>query len=199
MFDFDLSFSQGECVLLTSQLAAPGDFVLHRALAAQLKGRMNQEARCVVVSIAGDLARWKAVAAKSVRTITSYLNSPLMIMQNLDLGKLSESGRFVYLDPLPLLPEIENAITLSPVYEILTPLLTANTLLLITDLAPLEWIGVPTLALTRFVRAIRSFASKVCVHMLLNRTIASDRHGRAGGKHADIPSPPSASRGRDTI
>ncbi|KZP16936.1 hypothetical protein FIBSPDRAFT_1047213 [Athelia psychrophila] len=155
MFDFDLSFSAGECVLITSQLAAPGDFVLHRALAAHFKNRKNEEARCVVVSIAGDSARWKAVAAKS----------------NVDLGKLMEAGKFTFLDPLPLVPAIEKTANLQAVYDALTPLLTAHTLLIITDLAALEWIGIAPIALTRFIRAIKSLASRTASTLLFHHPL----------------------------
>ena len=115
-----------------------------------------------------------------------------MSKKNLDLGKLVEKGQFVYLDPLPLLPEIEKTATLRVVYDALTPLLIPHTLLIITDLAPLEWIGVPSLALTRFVRAIRSLASQVRARVLLNRTVTADPLGRTGRNHADIPPSPSA-------
>lgn len=84
--------------------------------------------------------------------------------KNVDLGKLTEAGKFTFLDPLPLIPAIEKTANLQAVYDALTPLLTAHTLLIITDLAALEWIGIAPIALTRFIRAIRSLASRVCVH-----------------------------------
>ena len=53
------------CLLLTDELASPADFYLYSTTFQRLKsGR-----RVLVVSAADDLARWKAVAGKSVREV----------------------------------------------------------------------------------------------------------------------------------
>ena len=53
------------CLLLTDELASPAAFYLYSTAFQRLKsGR-----RVLVVSAADDLARWKAVAGKSVRGV----------------------------------------------------------------------------------------------------------------------------------
>lgn len=52
-------------LLISDELGAPGDFLLHRALASHLKDR--KQANAVVLSVAESLSRWKALAFKSVR------------------------------------------------------------------------------------------------------------------------------------
>ena len=62
----------GQLVLITDQLAAPADFLLHQILAAYIKAAAYDGAstrpKAVVVSVSEPLARWKAVAARSVST-----------------------------------------------------------------------------------------------------------------------------------
>lgn len=52
-------------LLISDELGAPGDFLLHRALASHLKDRKKTTA--IVLSVAESLSRWKALAFKSVR------------------------------------------------------------------------------------------------------------------------------------
>lgn len=59
----------GQVLLVTDELASPADFILYRSLAAHFKGAAGKStsARCLVVSVSGNLAKWKAVLTKSVR------------------------------------------------------------------------------------------------------------------------------------
>lgn len=70
---FDLP--DGVILLITDQLAAPADFVLHRTLAIHLRER--RKPCSLILSVSEGFGRWKALAAKSVRLvrlITHYLN-----------------------------------------------------------------------------------------------------------------------------
>jgi hypothetical protein len=60
---FDLP--EGIMLVISDELGAPGDFLLHRALASHLKDRKKTKA--IVLSVAEGLSRWKALAFKSVR------------------------------------------------------------------------------------------------------------------------------------
>jgi hypothetical protein len=55
----------GQLLLITDELASPADFLLHKFLSTHLKD--PKDAKCVVISVSEDLARWKAIASKSVR------------------------------------------------------------------------------------------------------------------------------------
>lgn len=60
--------SQGEILLITDELSSPADFLLYRSFTAHLKSA-EKSAKCVILSVAGNLPKWKSVAAKSVREI----------------------------------------------------------------------------------------------------------------------------------
>ena len=61
----------GDVALVTDELGAPADFLVHRVLAAHLKApapplNQGRRPRAVVLSVDGDAERWKSVGAKSV-------------------------------------------------------------------------------------------------------------------------------------
>jgi hypothetical protein len=51
-------------VLITDQLASPGDFLLHQLLSEYVKN--SPDGKCIIVSTSQDLARWKAISSRSV-------------------------------------------------------------------------------------------------------------------------------------
>ena len=57
---------EGILLLITDELAAPADFLLHRSLISHIK-ETNGPTKTIVLSVSEDLARWKAVASKLVR------------------------------------------------------------------------------------------------------------------------------------
>ena len=57
----------GEVLLVTDELLAPADFLLHRLLAGHLKE--SGDSTSVLVSVSEDIERWKAIAAKSVALV----------------------------------------------------------------------------------------------------------------------------------
>ena len=62
---------EGITLLITDALSAPASFLLHRTLAAYMKDR--RDVKCVVLSVSEDITRWKALAAKSVISISFSL------------------------------------------------------------------------------------------------------------------------------
>jgi hypothetical protein len=72
---FDLP--SGILLLVTDQLSSPADFVLHRGLIDHLKGGKSENTKkAIVLSVSQDLARWTAIAAKSVRVSGSAHTYP---------------------------------------------------------------------------------------------------------------------------
>lgn len=59
----------GIILLMTDELAAPADFLLHRMLATHLKERKHP--RALILSVSEGITRWKALASKSVRLVFS--------------------------------------------------------------------------------------------------------------------------------
>ena len=57
----------GQLILITDSLLASADFLLHQILGTHLRSRSgNVDARCVIGAVSEDIARWNAVAKKSV-------------------------------------------------------------------------------------------------------------------------------------
>lgn len=83
MFLPPFNLPDGILLLITDELSAAADFVLHSTLAAHLKrpvqrdkssGHERSKAPAVILSVSEDLGRWKALASKSVRyTKYSYV------------------------------------------------------------------------------------------------------------------------------
>lgn len=69
MFPSAELISSGETILITDQLEAPGDFILHRMVSSHLKESKGN--RCIILSISNDLPRWKTVSSKLVREVRS--------------------------------------------------------------------------------------------------------------------------------
>lgn len=61
---FDLP--EGILVLITDELPSPAEFLLHRCLITHLKSSKNSESKSLILSVSEGIARWKAIAAKSV-------------------------------------------------------------------------------------------------------------------------------------
>jgi hypothetical protein len=51
-------------LLITDQLASPGDFLLHQLLSEYVKN--FPDGKCVIISTSQDLTKWKAISSRSV-------------------------------------------------------------------------------------------------------------------------------------
>ncbi|TFY55918.1 hypothetical protein EVG20_g9141 [Dentipellis fragilis] len=145
----------GKPTLITDQLAAPADFVLHNILGSHLKGKKDTSA--VILSVSEPLARWKTVASRS----------------NLDLTKKTTDGALTFIDVAK-----ETAIA-EPTQTYLHSLFgrirlqieespsSKSLLLILDDVTTLEWIGFPTLVLARFLRSLIALCTKFGVTLLV--------------------------------
>ncbi|PPQ68880.1 hypothetical protein CVT24_007689 [Panaeolus cyanescens] len=139
---------EGIILLITDELGAPGKFLLHRALAQQLKA----DKTAIILSVSESLARWKALATKS----------------NLNLEQRLNKGSLTFIDALNhIQPNFESpnqALGLDIIFEQIRSRLDQSTdespLVILDDLASLEWMGFPTISLTRFLRALRALCLK---------------------------------------
>ncbi|KAJ7929588.1 hypothetical protein B0H13DRAFT_1859585 [Mycena leptocephala] len=158
---FDLP--SGVLLLVTDQLSSPADFLLHRSLIDHLKrAKSDNPNKTIVLSVSEDLARWKSIAAKS----------------NLHLDQKMSSGAFIFVDvlervrpsdidsPAPTLRPILNA-----VLSALDPNEGPNTLVIMDDLATLDWLGFSVLDITRFCRALAAACRKVNATLLIRQHV----------------------------
>ncbi|KIP06994.1 hypothetical protein PHLGIDRAFT_30238 [Phlebiopsis gigantea 11061_1 CR5-6] len=156
----------GQILLVTDELASPADFILYRSLAAHFKGAAGKStsARCLVVSVSGNLAKWKAVLTKS----------------NVNLTQLIASRSLVFLDVASthFTPEHDSAATsLRPIYDQIRGALLEgeDTLVILDDLSSLEWIGTPGIEVARFTRAVCALCRKSNVMLVLRQHVIT--HG----------------------
>ncbi|KAF7295991.1 hypothetical protein MKEN_01413700 [Mycena kentingensis (nom. inval.)] len=147
---FDLP--PGVLLLVTDQLSSPADFILYRGVIDHLKG--SKQKRAVVLSTSSDSSRWRAIAAKS----------------NLQL----DNAGFTFIDILERVPppdDPESKPHLLPILNAAVPLLTEDALVIVDDLATLDWLGFSVLDITRFCRALFAACRKVNATLLLRQHV----------------------------
>ncbi|KAJ7496715.1 hypothetical protein FB451DRAFT_1208535 [Mycena latifolia] len=170
---FDLP--PGILLLVTDQLAAPADFILHRAVAEHLKSpsapksSAPKRAQALVLSVSEPLVRWRAIAAKS----------------NV---RLDDKAGFRFVDVLACVEsgtgEVHGKAPLRPVLDVVVAGLgagkgegeeedtDADTLVILDDLAALEWLGVVSPSdLSRFVRALHAACRKANATLLIRQHV----------------------------
>jgi hypothetical protein len=158
----------GQLLLITDHLASPADFILHRALSIYLKEL--KDGRTILVSLAWEFAHWRAIAAKSNVNLPQHLASEsLVFIDGLSLSEyhmpssVPESRDNVTCPPLlidgdPCLRKLYQLIAQSLREAPLKDLhdLPSRRTVIIDDITVLELVGVPTIALIRFIRALRA-------------------------------------------
>ncbi|KAJ7935289.1 hypothetical protein B0H13DRAFT_2227178 [Mycena leptocephala] len=148
----------GILLLVTDQLSSPADFVLHRSLIDHLKGaKSDSPKKAIVLSVSEDLARWKAIAAKS----------------NLHLDQKSLSGALIFVDVLERVRPPDTV--LRPILDAVVSALGSNdgsdNLVIVDDLATLDWLGFSVLDITRFCRALAAACRKTNATLLIRQHV----------------------------
>ncbi|TFY77892.1 hypothetical protein EWM64_g6116 [Hericium alpestre] len=152
----------GQLLLITDELGSPADFVLHNLLAVHLKDKQN--ARCVLLSVSESLARWKAIAARS----------------NINLAQKIDEGALVFVDVTTELGRrapAKSPSSLRPLFDrVQSSIGTSSedrTLVILDDIATLEWTGHPALVITRFARALVSLCAKNGAALVVRHHVVS--------------------------
>lgn len=165
--------SSHRLLLVTDQLPAPADFLLHRFLHLHLK--QTKTAKCIVLAVSESLERWKSVAAKAVRRVlASHRSKCLTVASSLQNVNVAQNGSFQFIDVFdhhPPLADREqgntNKISLRTIYDLLSVMLSDSQvdgqtpLVILDDIASLEWLGFSLLDLSRFSRALKNLCAKV--------------------------------------
>ncbi|KAF9227178.1 hypothetical protein BS17DRAFT_747455 [Gyrodon lividus] len=150
-------------ILITDELQAPADFLIHRFLNLRLKDA-KQQSWCLLLSVSEDIERIKAVASKS----------------NLNL---SQNARFKFIDLNPHLEEEPDNTPrdsrLRRVFDLVTSELyningsDGNRLVILDDITSLEWLGFSVLDLSRLCRALNAFCLKAGTTLVIRHHIIS--------------------------
>ncbi|KAK0192691.1 hypothetical protein F5146DRAFT_1041100 [Armillaria mellea] len=133
-----LDLPQGIIQLITDELPSPADFILHQNLISHVKE--HKEAKRIILSVSEGWARWQAIASK----------------HNVNLTQQKNSGSLTFVDVFSFEPEESG---LRPIFNVVFEVLkecTPDSLIILDDISMLEWIGVSTLEILRFCRALRA-------------------------------------------
>jgi len=149
-------------VVITDQLASPADFLLHQLLSEYVKS--SPDAKCIIISTAQDLAKWKAISSRSGLNMTQKL----------------EQGSIIFIDVPEQLPDLSpsDGTSLLPLFNLIRNCVerqndTHNTLVLFDELATFEWIGHSALDISRFTRALVAYCAKGAVSLVVRYHIAA--------------------------
>nr|GAT49118.1 predicted protein [Mycena chlorophos] len=149
-------------LLVTDQLSSPADFVVYRGVIDHLKPPASgRPKRAIVLSTSPEFTRWKAIAAKS----------------NLPLEPLVANGSFTFIDILERVKPPDDASDTSPrLFPILETVSSAlqsdaDALVVVDDLATLDWLGFSVLDLTRFCRALYAACRNTNATLLLRQHV----------------------------
>ncbi|KAF8598511.1 hypothetical protein BDV93DRAFT_478396 [Ceratobasidium sp. AG-I] len=162
----------GQVLLITDTPASSSQFLLHALLQSQLKRETdptNDAPTCILVSVDHDLAHISAIASRSNLNLHTCLRNRTLVFVDA-LSRTSHPPGGLAADPdapeSPATPGIvvcpPLADSLLPLYDVIrrafSELTRGPALLVLGDLSTLEWIGVSSTELTRFVRAVRALA-----------------------------------------
>ncbi|KIJ34830.1 hypothetical protein M422DRAFT_34930 [Sphaerobolus stellatus SS14] len=172
----------GHLVLVTDHLTAPADFLLHRALALSLKRASENpkvQSRVVIVSLANDFSQWAAIASKSNINLRQHLkNGSLAYVDGLSLSGYNGNTEFLNsewyttVDSLfataaePSLKGIYDAISTS-LRDIQPNDSAAQSLIILDDITMLEFLGIPSLTTSRFLRALRALSHRHSASLII--------------------------------
>ncbi|KAF9500318.1 hypothetical protein BDN71DRAFT_1382349 [Pleurotus eryngii] len=146
-------------LLVTDELFSPADFIMHSHVAAQAKDRSY---RCLIVSILPDVSRWKAIAAKS----------------NVNIAEKVTSGSITFIDVLPLIRPSrgEDISRLHDLFDAVSSNLSrfnSNPDVILDGVSSLQWMGIPSLDVVRFCRAVRGLCRKSGSTLLIRHHVVT--------------------------
>lgn len=157
--------SSHRLLLITDQLPAPADFLLHRFLHLHLK--QSKTAKCIVLAVSESLERCKSVASKANTNV-------------------AHNESFQFIDVLDQFPPLQdrgeghtNDISLKCIYDLLSVKLSDSRtngqipLVILDDITSLEWLGVSLVDLSRFARALRTLCVKMDAALVVRHHIVT--------------------------
>ncbi|KAH8107669.1 hypothetical protein BXZ70DRAFT_4442 [Cristinia sonorae] len=152
-----------ELLLITDQLASPADFLLHRFVSSHLKQSKNP--RCLIVSLSETLTRWKVLAGKANINLTHYISSgSVRMIDSRSLPQARPNGQGARLKPLYDLVFVELQSFAAE---------STGSLVVLDDVALLEWTGFSPEEITRFVRALFAACRKVSASLVIRHHITT--------------------------
>lgn len=138
-------------VLMTDELPAPADFLLHRFLHVLI--REAKQSNCIFLSVSEDFDRIKTVASKA--SLNLVQNAKFKFVDVIKASEASPEKATGGADT-----RLYSIINLLSLHIGATKAAEEQTLVILDDIASLEWIGFSTLDLFRFARALKALCLK---------------------------------------
>ena len=187
----------GQLLLITDHLASPADFILHRALALQLKQVQptTHHPRVILVSIASDFAHWCAIAAKSNVNLGYHLKTgsltyidglSLSAYPSPELNATGDADDIGYVRCHPLFENGTREPSLKELYDVVAQSLQGNSdeaisqMVIMDDITLLELIGVPSIVIARFVRAAYALCRQHAAGLVIRAHVSSSSNADFG-------------------
>ncbi|TBU48651.1 hypothetical protein BD309DRAFT_949243 [Dichomitus squalens] len=155
----------GEVLLITDELLASADFLLHHFLARHLKE--SKDSASMIVFLSEDIGRWKAIAGKS----------------NVNLSGHMDNQRLSLIDAMSLISPALESSTMVPLRDLYDGIRDAlqnhanhreqSMLVILDDLATLEWIGIAVEEVAQFSRALCALCRQRNAALVLRHHIVS--------------------------
>lgn len=79
---------EGILILVTDELSSPAEFLLHRSFVTHVKE--SKHSKTIILSVSEDIARWKAIATKSV--CRSRTSRKLIVNRSIECERNATSG-----------------------------------------------------------------------------------------------------------
>ncbi|CAA7266451.1 unnamed protein product [Cyclocybe aegerita] len=152
-------------LLLSDELVAPADFILHRTLAAHLKAGLvsgRVKPKSVILSVSEGLSRWKTLAMKSNINLQTHLD--LGTLEFIELSSCAEPSAEANLRGV--FDRVRMALENSRPSQ-------QPHLIILDDVSVLEWIGFSPTSVQRFIRALRSLALKANATLVLRHHVVT--------------------------
>ncbi|KAI0030699.1 hypothetical protein K488DRAFT_53678 [Vararia minispora EC-137] len=149
-------FRLPEPVLVTDDIGASADFLLYQVISAF----KHSQARCIFISVSGDLARWRALCSKT----------------GLSLDAKIKDGSFLFVDVSASMPRF--ATSLPSIFESTKSYVEASfseatlKLVVLDSLSTLEWIGFSATEVTRFARGLTALCTKHNASLVFRHHVA---------------------------
>ncbi|KAF8629693.1 hypothetical protein AX15_003331 [Amanita polypyramis BW_CC] len=194
---------QGIFLLITDELSAPADFLLHRVLHQHLKASRASHKKATILLISEGLARWKSVASRSNLNLDNHLSSNSLqfidVLSHVQIPQTSADKVSASVSAVrPALKPVFDLV-LDSLASITTTTTTTSgsssdsektssgagavepgslgicsELVILDDISTLEWIGFSLLDIVRFVRALRAACIKANATFVIRHHRVSD-------------------------
>ncbi|KAF8557662.1 hypothetical protein OG21DRAFT_233710 [Imleria badia] len=155
-------------ILITDEIQAPADFLIHGFLNLRLKD--SKQSRCLLLSVSEDIERIRSVASKSSLNISQNARFKFIDVYS-HLEESEAAGGSDAPDTSPRDSQLRRIFDLVSTELRSAPDSDGKSLVILDDIATLEWLGYSVLELSRLCRALRALCLKESATFLIRHHV----------------------------